>query len=166
MCHVQKVLKASDDWLPIRHGVCVYRELRGGGQETRAELMRKTAVFLLVLPTNQVSQFRVPLQQDSQQSSVVSSVETVGQGGRQTQCKHCQLSPGGQRFYHAAKGREGALGILLSKSWFIPCWSVYKRALQLIGCTINSITLHSEPPSCLYVRCGLLFFEQETFKFI
>lgn len=77
MCHVHKVLKASDDWLPIRQSVCVCvsreREVCGaregvgvvawggmrgeGGQRPGAELMRKTAVFVPVLPTNQVSQF-------------------------------------------------------------------------------------------------------------
>lgn len=40
--------------------------------------MRKTAVLLVGLPTNQVSQFRVPLQPDSQNMLVVSSVENGG----------------------------------------------------------------------------------------
>lgn len=78
--------------------VCVCIERRGGVQETRAELMRKTAVFLLALPTNQVSRLKVPLLHNSQEVSVVFSVETVEETSGH--CKYCQLLPVCQRFCH------------------------------------------------------------------
>lgn len=55
--------------------------------------MRKTAVFLVVLPTNQVSQFRVPLQPDSQDMLVVSSVENRNSGREKGNSRISQTLP-------------------------------------------------------------------------
>lgn len=75
LCHTQVTLKhlmgnswasclqgATSRWLASHQIACVCLSMCYGGGGARVKLMRKTAVFLVVLTKNQVSQFRVPLQ--------------------------------------------------------------------------------------------------------
>lgn len=116
---------AKNRWLAshqiVRARACVRACARAcacyGGGEARVKLMRKTAVFLVVLPTNQVSQFRVPLQPGSQDMLVVSSVETEGEKRKLqdiTNTASCCLYEGE---IVTEKGRK----ILWKASWY-NCW--------------------------------------------
>lgn len=85
MCHVHEVLKAQSDWLSRVYQhicvcvlVCMCTKGGAGVQDTGVELMIKTAVFLLALPTDHAGQCaQNPSKlQDSQESSLILSLVT------------------------------------------------------------------------------------------